>query len=174
MLLQFLALLTAGMLAVSPALSFRHKPHQPPTTSLTAVGPSLLQERALRRRVVRLARIKMLERRQAMLFEFLARAHSEAPLFDDQQIVELGNGIWVGPTVVTSDFLGSPIIRTHVRNASGGPLAPLLTAHLRASNGEASASIPVGMLGPGMTRAVEVRSPLTVRPLSLRWSMTLL
>ena len=70
------------------------------------------------RRRVRLARIKMFERRQAMLFEFLAKTHTESLLFEDTTVSDIGGGIVIGPTSVTLDFLGSPIVRTTVRNTS--------------------------------------------------------
>jgi hypothetical protein len=151
----------------------RHKkPHRPsPAAALSAIGPSVMQERALRRRVVRLARIKMLERRQAMLFEFLAKSHAYTPLFTDEAEHEVGGGVVVGPTIVLLDFLGSPLIRVTVRNASRVRASPLLTARVRTSSGaEFNASALVGSLEPGASRQIDVASPTFATPVSLTWS----
>jgi hypothetical protein len=131
----------------------------------------VLQERALRRRVVRLARIKMLERREAMLFAFLAKSHAEAPLFADTAERDVGSGVFVGPTIVTLDFLGSAVIRVTVRNASGVRASPLLTAHLRTADGtEFGVSAAVESLAPGVSRTIDVASPTFDVPVSLTWS----
>jgi hypothetical protein len=58
----------ACALCAHPRTEYRRKPSHPAAGAVSA-GPSVMQERALRRRLVRLARIKMLERRQAMLFD---------------------------------------------------------------------------------------------------------
>ncbi|MDQ6824655.1 MAG: hypothetical protein M3007_04235 [Candidatus Eremiobacteraeota bacterium] len=51
------------------------------------------EERAMRRRVVRLARIIMLERRQAQLKEFLLDAMSERVALRDSRVVTLEGGL---------------------------------------------------------------------------------
>ena len=138
-------------------------------------APTLAQERALRRRIVRLARIKMLERRQALLLSFLAKAHTETLLFE-KATVNLGGGLEVGPTIVTLDFLGSPIVRAQVRNASTQRASALLTAHLRAANGaQMSASIMVDRLEPGTVRSIELLCPCSraIAPTAVWWSAML-
>jgi hypothetical protein len=164
-------LLAAAALGAHP-LERRKKPHTPaPASALTAIGPSVMQERALRRRVVRLARIKMLERRQAMLLEFLAKSHAQTPLFADDVEHDVGGGIFVGPTMVTLDFLGSAVVRVRVRNASHVRASPLLTAHLRTADGtEFAVSAAVEPLEPGASRQIDVASPTLAAPVSLTWS----
>jgi hypothetical protein len=164
-------LLAAGVLYHHP-VERRKNPHPAPVAPLTAIGPSTMQERALRRRVVRLARIKMLERRQAMLLAFLAKSHAQTPLFMDGVEHDVGSGIIVGPTTVTLDFLGSAIVRTTVRNASPTRASPLLTAHLRTVDGTVFAvSTAVEWLEPGASRRIDVASPTFDTPVSLTWSM---
>jgi hypothetical protein len=174
MLHMFIPVLAAVSLGAHP-LERRKRPHPPaPPPILTAAGPSVAQERALRRRVVRLARIKMLERRQAMLFEFLAKSHTERPLFADGVEHDVGYGLFVGPTIVTLDFLGSPIVRATVRNASNARAAPLLTAHLRTADGaEFAVSAAVESIAPGETRHVDMESPTFATPVSVTWSAML-
>lgn len=165
-------MLAAAVLGAHP-LERRKKPHPPiaPVATLVATGPSVMQERALRRRVVRLARIKMLERREAMLFAFLAKSHAETPLFADGVEHDLGGGVFVGPTIVTLDFLGSVIVRVTVRNASSVRAAPLLTAHLRTADGaEFAVSAAVESLEPGASRHIDVASPTFAKPVALTWS----
>jgi len=169
MLHMFIPFIAAAALGVHPA-ERRKRPH-PSTPVLSAAGPSVAQERALRRRVVRLARIKMLERRQAMLFEFLAKSHTETPLFADGIEHDVGHGLFVGPTIVTLDFLGSPIVRATVRNGSSARAAPLLTAHLRTSDGaEFAVSAAVESIAPGETRHIDLECPTFASPVSVTWS----
>ena len=166
-----LAFAAAALLAAQPAPAYKRKMHRPPAVG-SAAEPSVLQERWLRRRVVRLARIKMLERREAVLFDFLARAHTETPLFVDPHVAAAGAGISIGPTTVTLDFLGSPIVRATVRNTSASRAAPLLTVTLRAADGTTSrASVLVETLDAGAARTVELLSPTRGRPTSLSWSV---
>ena len=173
MLHVILPLLAAAALGAHP-LERRKKPHPHPPTpiaALGAIGPSVMQERALRRRVVRLARIKMLERRQAMLFEFLAKSHAQTPLFTDDAQRDIGDGLLVGPTTVTLDFLGSAIVHVTVQNASQARVSPVLTAHLRTADGaQFAVSAIVEALEPGASRTIDVMSPTLATPVSLTWS----
>jgi len=164
----------ACALTAHPRTDHRRKPSHPPAASVSA-GPSVMQERALRRRLVRLARIKMLERRQAMLFEFLAKTHTESPLFEDNAVSDIGGGIVIGPTSVTLDFLDSPIVRTTVRNASKARVSPVLTVHLRMQSGdELRASTALDALEPGASRTVDMLCPSRGHPVSATWSAILL
>jgi hypothetical protein len=164
----------ATVLAASPHPHYKRKTkhHHPPPAVLSSVGPSVMQERALRRRVVRMARIKMFERREAMLFDFLAKAHTETPLFEDSAIATLGGGILVGPTSVTVDFLGSPIVRATVRNTTSSPVSPLLTVTMCDATGTlARASVAIERLAPGASKKIEVLSPARASPVSLTWTL---
>lgn len=164
-----LASALAGVLAIQPCPACRKRPH--PSSAQASLGPSLLQERALRRRVIRLARIKMFERREAMLFSFLAQAHTEEPVLDDPRVVDVGAGILVGPTTITLDFLGSPIVRAQVRNTSAARASPLLTVSMRGqAGGILRASTVMEPLEPGGSRVIELLSPSRGRPASVTWS----
>jgi hypothetical protein len=164
----------AAVLAAYPHPHYKRKTkhHHAPPAVVSSLGPSVMQERALRRRVVRMARIKMLERREAMLFDFLAKAHTETPLFEDRAIASLGGGIVVGPTSVTVDFLGSPIVRAVVRNTTASPVSPLLTVTLRDATGALTrASFAIERLAPGASEKIEVLSPSHASPVSLTWTL---
>lgn len=165
-----LAFATAcALVAHSP--HYRRKPPHPAAAVSASLGPSVMQERALRRRVVRLARIKMLERRQAMLFAFLAKTHTQTPLFEDPSIVAVGAGILIGPTTITLDFLGSPIVRARVHNASAARASPLLTVRMRSEDGQdMRVSTVLEPLEPGASRTIELLSPWRGRPVSITWS----
>ncbi|MBV8171417.1 MAG: hypothetical protein JO219_05745 [Candidatus Eremiobacteraeota bacterium] len=153
-------------------LYIRKKHHHPPPAVLSAAGPSVMQERALRRRVVRLARIKMYERRETMLFEFLAKARTETPLLEDASVSSVGGGIVIGPTSVTVDFLGSPIVRSTVRNTGALPVSPLLVVTLRDAAGTLTrASIAIERLDAGASRKIELLSPARASPVSLHWQL---
>lgn len=131
---------------------------------------SVSEERLLRRRVARLARLALLERRQAILEGFVRRAATEASAFRDDREVDAGSGIVVGPAVVSVDFLGSPLVRARVRNSSSEVVSPLLEVVIRSADGqEARASIALEPLEPGASRTVELACPASLVPVSLRW-----
>ena len=164
----------AAVVAAFPHPHYKRKTkhHHPPPAVLSSVGPSAMQERALRRRVVRMARIKMFERREAMLFDFLAKAHTETPVFEDRAISSLGDGIVVGPTSVAIDFLGSPVVRTTVRNTTASSVSPLLTVTMRDATGAVTrASVAIERLAPGASKKIEVLSPARASPVSLTWTL---
>jgi hypothetical protein len=139
---------------------------------INSLEPSTATERALRRRVVRLARIKMLERRERLLREFLANAHTETPLFEDRSTADAGGGVLIGPVAVTRDFLGEPMLRAMVRNASAATIAPLITVRVRAAEGERRASIALEPLAPGESRRIELVVPARITLIALSWSLT--
>jgi len=147
------------------------RPHADPTYA--PIGPSTWAERALRRRVVRLARIKWLERRERELREFLAGVHSESPLFEQRTLRDLGDGLLVGPTIVTRDFLGAALVRAIVRNTSTATHAPLLTVHLITPSGERDATVALEPIAPGMSRRVELLVVTRAAPIGVRWSAEL-
>ncbi len=135
------------------------------------VGMSTAQERLLRRRVIRLARIAMYERRQAMLSEFLARAHTLDPLLEDAKVLALPGGIEIGPTIVLRDSFGGAVVRATIRNTAAVPAAPLVTVRLHGADGsETSASIALD-LAPGASRHIELAVAGAIRPVALRWSL---
>lgn len=136
-----------------------------------AKDPGVIQERALRRRTVRLARIVYFERREAQLITFLTKTRTETPLFTDPAVVDAGGGIAIGPTTITIDFLGSAVVRARVRNGSAATATMLLTVTLRAPDGRAArASVVLPALRPGQTRPVELTSPQAIAPTSALWS----
>ena len=159
------ALAMLGLAFVSPARS------QPtPQPIYAPIGPSTATERALRRRIIRMARIKMLERRERELREFLANAHSESPLFEDRSVADVDTGVLIGPTIVTRDFLGAIMVRAIVRNRSATPRMPLLTVHLDTSQGERDATIALRGIAPGESRRIELIVPTRAAPSGVRWS----
>ena len=127
-------------------------------------------ERALRRRVVRLARIKMLERRERELRKFLANSHSESPLFEDDSVSDAGAGLLVGPTIVTRDFLGDAMVRAIVRNASASRRMPLLIVHLNTAAGVHAAALALAALDVGESRRIELIVPTRATPTGVHWS----
>jgi hypothetical protein len=136
-----------------------------------AKDPGVIQERALRRRTVRLARIVYFERREAQLITFLTKTRTETPLFTDPAVVDTGGGIAIGPTTITIDFLGSAVVRARVRNGSSATATMLLTVTLQAADGRtARASTVLPALRPGQTRPVELTSPQPIAPTSAIWS----
>jgi hypothetical protein len=133
--------------------------------------PAAAAERLLRRRVVRMARIAYLERKQAMLAEFLARAETEQPVLRDDRRLVFGP-ISIGPAAVTRDFLGSPVLRVRVRN-DGGAVFALITARLRsATHATVEATAAVRLLAKEETREVQIEFPQDFAPLSIDWEVT--
>jgi len=159
---------TVRIVALQRDSSAHNRPTAAPTYA--PIGPATSAERALRRRVVRLARIKWLERRERELREFLARARSESPLFEQRSVDDLGAGILVGPTIVTRDFLGDAFVRAIVRNAAAVARAPLLTVHLTTLSGERDATIALDPMAPGASRRVELLVVTHAAPTGVRWS----
>ena len=144
--------------------------HATPEPAYAPIGPSTAVERALRRRIVRMARIKMLARRERELREFLANARSEVPLFEDGSVTDVGLGVLVGPTIVTRDFLGEAMVRAVVRNTSAVRRAPLLTVHVATSSEERDATVALDGIAPGESRRIELIVPTRAAPLGAHWS----
>jgi len=139
--------------------------------SASAKSSNIMQERALRRRVIWMARIAYLERREAGLSELLAQTRAASLEFRDSRIARF-RGLEVGPTLVTADFLGSPIVRVTVTNRGSNAAGALLIAHLRDRDGRsADASEAVESLSPGESRSVEILCPNRFIPTSIDWSV---
>jgi hypothetical protein len=132
---------------------------------------SIAAERIERRRAVRLAIIAALTRREAALEDFLATTATETPLFATRVPTSAGP-LTIGATFVGVDFLGSPIIRSTVRNRSSTATSALLVAHLSYGEGrETVASFAVSAIGPGESRSLQMLCPSAIRPTSLRWTI---
>jgi hypothetical protein len=132
---------------------------------------SIAAERIERRRAVRLAIIAALTRREAALEDFLATTVTETPLFSTRVPTSTGP-LTIGATFVGVDFLGSPIIRSTVRNRSSTATSALLVAHLTYGEGrESVASFAVSAIGPGESRSLQMLCPSAIRPTSLRWTI---
>lgn len=165
----------AAAIAYAPARHHhtKKKHHALSGGARPAKDPGVIQERALRRRTVRLARIVYFERREAQLIAFLTKTRTETPLFTDPAVVDAGGGIAIGPTTISIDFLGSAVVRARVRNGSNATATMLLTVTLQAADGRtARASTVLPALHPGQTRPVELTSPQAVAPVSAIWSAT--
>ena len=161
------ALLLASHLAAHSCLHHGKRTHHAACVKTVAGDPTLVEEKALRRRAARLA---YLERRAALLEAFLTRAATEAPAFMDTRVARLA-GVDVGPTLVTRDFLGSPVLRVRLRNA-GAPASILLTARMRSRNGSlAEASTAVERINTGESRNVELTYPGELAPASVEWGV---
>jgi hypothetical protein len=154
------AVLSAG-LTLKPKR--RHRAAPPRDISIAA-------ERIERRRVVRLAIIAALTRRETALEDFLATTATETPLLAIREFVAAGP-LEIGPTLVGVDFLGSPIVRSTVRNRSSTRISALLIAHLAYGGREVAASVVVSAIGPGESRRVELMCPAALRPTALRWTI---
>ncbi len=156
----------------------RRKKHRAAAVALAGLAdprrqadPTRQAERLLRRRVVRLARIAMLERKEASLGQLLTDAATERSLLVDNRVVSVFDGVLVGPTEATVDFIGSPLIRARVKNTSPRSISVLLTAAIRGGEGpEATASLAVERLAPGEARPVELLCPAALTPTSIAWS----
>jgi hypothetical protein len=152
------------MLSVSVAAKPKRKHHTVPPRDI-----SIAAERVERRRAVRLAIIAALTRREAALEDFLVSTATETPVLSVHDSTSLGP-LEVGPTVVGVDFLGSPIIRSTVRNRSSKPISALIVAHLAGGGREAVASLALHAIEPGETRRVEMMCPAAITPTALRWT----
>jgi hypothetical protein len=118
----------------------------------------------------RCLRLELLQRREALLHDFLIRTQTETPQFQDKRSYRLDIGVKVGPAVVTRDFIGSPIIRVRVTNVTAADLSFLLSAQLTSKNGAASGASTVVLLRAYETRSVELLCPDSLAPQSLTWS----
>lgn len=119
---------------------------------------------------VRCLRLRILQRREALLRDFIIRASTEQPQFSDPRAYRLDRGITLGPVVVTRDFVGSPIIRARVTNLGDRDLSFLLTATLKSAAGTQSGASAVVFLHGRETRTVELLCPDDLSPRSLTWS----
>jgi hypothetical protein len=154
--------LSAALATAKP----RRKHHVAPARDI-----SLAAERVERRRAVRLAIIAALTRRETALEDFLAATATETPLFVEREPTSSGP-LTIGATLVGVDFLGSPIIRSTVRNRSSIPVSALLVAHLTyGGSRETVASFALSAIGPGESRSLQMLCPSAVRPTSLRWTV---
>jgi hypothetical protein len=131
---------------------------------------SVAAERVERRRVVRLAIVAALIRRESELENFIATATTESPLLTLREPT-LAGPLAIGPSIVAVDFLGSPIIHAIVRNRSSTQFTGLLVAHLVYGGGqESSASVAVSNIAPGQSRRVDLLCPAVLRPTALHWT----
>ena len=112
--------------------------------------------------------------RHELLHDFLVETGTERPAFVDRRLTRLAS-IVVGPTAVDVDFLGDPIVRATVRNASSRPASVLLQADVKDRSGHGTrASTWIEALAPGTSQTVEVLCPGVKSPASVEWSSTTL
>jgi hypothetical protein len=155
-------ILSATLAAAKP----KRKHHVAPARDI-----SLVAERIERRRAVRLAIIAALTRREAALEDFLAGTATETPLFATHLPTSAGP-LTIGATLVGVDFLGSPIIRSTVRNHSSAQISAVLVAHLAYGEGrETVASFALSAMGPGESRSLQMLCPSAIRPTALHWTI---
>ncbi len=118
----------------------------------------------------RCVRYALLQRREALLHDFLVRARTETPEFVDARAYPLGVGVTIGPVIVTKDFVGSPIIRAKVSNRRGVPVSFLLSASIASDRGAQSGASTVVILHAFETRTIELLCPESITPRALTWS----
>lgn len=162
-----IAILAATVLSAALATAKpKRKHHAAPARDI-----SIAAERIERRRAVRLAIIAALTRREAALEDFLASTATETPLFATHVPTSAGP-LTIGATIVGVDFLGSPIIRSTVRNRSSIRTSAVLIAHLTYDGGrESEASFALSAIGPGESRTLEMLCPSSIRPTALHWTV---
>lgn len=119
-----------------------------------------------------MANLALLMRREALLHDFLVAASTETPVFHDDTTFRLAPGIQIDSTRVSSDFIGSPIIRARVTNLSAQRQVVLLEADIASPAGMHGRAAEALTLWPGETRTVELLCPAKIAPASLIWSTT--
>lgn len=176
---MLLPLLVASMLLPLPDACMDQRPStgtRAPGSFSQSVAPAVRkQHRRTRRRVstatgARCLRLRLLEQREALLHDFVVRASTEQPQFSDPRSYRVDRSVAVGPTIVTRDFVGSPIIRARVTNLTGGDVSFLLSATLDSERGQRSGASAVVFLRAGETRTVELLCPDQLAPRALTWS----
>jgi hypothetical protein len=127
-------------------------------------------------RFARVPRLTLLALRREMLHDFLVETGTEAPAFTDLRIVDAGNGIRIGPAIVTIDFIGNPIIRARVRNGEqrSRQVVVTVTAHGGASADAGTDASAIIHLGPGESRNVELMAVSALIPTALTWKAMIL
>ncbi len=108
-------------------------------------------------------------KRAAMLHDFVVRAATERVRVLDEHIYRLSPGVLVGPAVVTTDFVGSPIVRVRVTNPNADAVTLLLEVRVADAAGHESAASTVVRLSANDTRTFELLCPDTVIPVRLTW-----
>jgi hypothetical protein len=154
---DMLAVLLAAHLAASPPPAHFKKKRRPTT------------KRSLSTRADRELQIALLARRHAMLHDFLVEIGTEKPALRDPRVVEFPGGIRVGPSSVDIDFLGSPIVRARITNASGAVIDVLITVTLGPQS--AGTAADVERLAPGESRVVELMGAIGAQPSHLEFSI---
>jgi hypothetical protein len=120
-------------------------------------------------------RLVLLALQQEMLHDFLVEAGTERPAFEDARVVTVADHVKVGPTFADVDFLGSPIVRTEVRNSTSRIADLLVTAEIAgAGDRQGEVSAAVERLLPGESRRVELFCPSVLTPTSIAWRVTIL
>lgn len=129
-------------------------------------------EAALQSRILKMTRLAILVRREALLHDYLVRANTETPVFHDETTYRLDPGILVRATRVTVDFIGSPIVRARVSNLTSLTQTVLMQALLASIDGASAQAAVVVTLQPFETRTIEMLCPSRIVPASLMWSAT--
>lgn len=160
-----ITLVAAAVIGTALAAKPKRKHRVPPARQI-----SVTAERVERRRLVRLAIVAALIRRETELENFIASATTESPVLTSHEVTPAGP-LEIGPSIVAVDFLGSPVIRAIVRNRSSMQFTGLLVAHLVYGAGqESAASVAVSNIAPGQSRRVELMCPAVLQPTALHWT----
>ncbi len=172
----FYAAILAVLVAATPPSAQVHMRHHTVSARhrARALHSRAVSAVALQRKVIRMTRLALLERQEALLRNFLIRAHTQTLLLRDDGVHEVAPGIAVSSSVVGLDLLGSPIIHARVTNARPAVATVVLIADVvdtRKTPGRASSAL---VLEPGETRVIELLCPTQLSPTSLRWSAMML
>lgn len=159
-----------GLPTPTPALSEMRAPSQghplarvrKPARKHSRVKSSTSMSRCLR--------LALLQRRAALLHDFLVETRTETPQFRDARPYRLDVGVTIGPVVVTRDFVGSPIIRARVTNLTARRVSFLLSASITSDREAESGASTVVSLRAFETRTIELLCPESVAPHALTWS----
>ena len=166
-MLSFIAPLAAISVALSaPKPRHHHHARRP----IHATLPRATSEAALRRSVSRMERLALMERRQALLHDFLIRANTETPLLQDTAVHQPLPGLVVSAAFVSRDLVGSPIVRVRVTNTRLTLVSAVLVAELADAQGRTDRASSALVLQPAETRTIELLCPSTFSPVSLHWS----
>jgi hypothetical protein len=121
-------------------------------------------------RAARCFRLHVLLQREALLHDFLVRARTETPRLRDERAYRLDVGVTLGPAEVTTDFIGSPIVRARVTNVRASAVSFLLSVRLVSSSGATSGASTVVFLHGYETQTIELLCPDALVPQTMTWS----
>jgi len=158
----------------TPVIQAHRRPRPRRHSSLLRPKNSSRSVLTVRHRIARLSSLARLEQRERQLRDFIIAARTETPSFADDEAHALAIGLSIGPTIVTRDFLGSPVIRARVRNTRPNAIFAVLEANITSVDGRSVRAASAVSLQPHESRTVELLCPAALVPATLVWSATAL